>query len=263
MSSVNYFNTGYYTEQYYINTTIYEGPFDLLLELIERDELDITQLALAHITDQYLDHLHNLQDRNPAEVSAFLVIAARLIQIKSAILLPRPPSIEFINEEDPGNTLVQQLIQYRRFKEIAGILNERDKAGLRSYLRIAPPPINIKPKFNMCDITLDQFVQAAREILSDEQKNTNLDEVISFPRLTIRERIFSILDIIRVNQKVSFHTLIETRNRAEIVVTFLALLELIKRHIIRVQQENLFSDIQFYTINEWEEQDNFELEYKE
>src|SRR5512137_1310390 len=88
------------TEGYQISTPVYTGPLDLLLDLIEHAELDITSLALAQVTDQYLDYLEQIAERDPAEVSAFLVIAARLVQIKSAALLPKPPPVEQAQEVD-------------------------------------------------------------------------------------------------------------------------------------------------------------------
>ncbi|HWQ45830.1 MAG TPA: segregation/condensation protein A, partial [Longilinea sp.] len=131
---MNFQVAGHQTEGYQVATEVYEGPLDLLLELIERAELDITRLALAQVTDQYLSYLHLLQERNAAEVSAFMVIAARLIQIKSAALLPRPtldPSL--IEEEDPGEALARQLILYKKFKEKAAYLDQRSAQGLRTY----------------------------------------------------------------------------------------------------------------------------------
>ena len=106
---------------YKVATPVYEGPLDLLLGLIKRAELDITRLALAQVTDQYLAHLKTLTTHEPDEVSAFLVIATRLLQIKSEALLPRPPD-RAPDEEDPGEALARQLLTYKRFKEIAGIL---------------------------------------------------------------------------------------------------------------------------------------------
>ncbi|RPJ48201.1 MAG: hypothetical protein EHM21_07770, partial [Chloroflexi bacterium] len=115
-------------EGYRVNTPVYEGPLDLLLQLIERAELDITTLALAQVTDQYLAHLkilqkENDQGQNAAEVSGFLVIAARLLQIKSSALLPRMPvETDEEGEEDPGEALARQLVTYKRFKELSGML---------------------------------------------------------------------------------------------------------------------------------------------
>src|SRR5512135_468158 len=106
------------TTRYTVNTPVYQGPLDLLLQLIERAELDITRLALAQVTDQYLAHLRAMQDAPAEEVSAFLVIAAKLLQIKSEALLPRPP-VRVEGEEDPGEALARQLIIYKRYREIA------------------------------------------------------------------------------------------------------------------------------------------------
>jgi segregation and condensation protein A len=100
---------------YKVHTPVYEGPLDLLLNLIERAELDITALSLAMVTDQYLDYIHGLEQKDADEISAFLVIAARLLQIKSEALLPRPVVRE-PGEEDLGQSLVDQLRLYKRFK---------------------------------------------------------------------------------------------------------------------------------------------------
>jgi segregation and condensation protein A len=120
---------------YNVATPVYEGPLDLLLQLIERAELDITLLALAQVTDQYLDHLKTLPELSADEVSAFLVIAAKLIQIKSEILLPHPPTRE-PGEEDPGEALARQLLQYKRFMEIAKFLSNQQTLGLHTFIRL-------------------------------------------------------------------------------------------------------------------------------
>ncbi|HEY2979571.1 MAG TPA: segregation/condensation protein A, partial [Anaerolineales bacterium] len=120
---------------YKVHTPVYEGPMDLLLDLIERAELDITAVSLALVTDQYLNYLHGLDEANPDEISAFLVIAAKLVLIKSEALLPRPPA-RAPGEEDLGQTLVEQLKLYKRFKEIGGWLMDRQENNLRTYLRV-------------------------------------------------------------------------------------------------------------------------------
>ena len=111
---------------------------DLLLQLIERAELDITKLSLALITDQYLEYIHKLTDLEADEVSAFLVIAAKLLQIKSEALLPRPPQRE-PGEEDPGEALAKQLIMYKRYREIAAILNQREVRWVKNLLESCTP----------------------------------------------------------------------------------------------------------------------------
>ena len=114
--NVDFQIAGHQTEGYKISTEVYSGPLDLLLQLIEKAELDITRLALAQVTDQYLEYMHNLEEQDAAEVSAFLVIAAKLVQIKSSALLPRSPVPSLEPEEDPGEMLARQLIIYKRFK---------------------------------------------------------------------------------------------------------------------------------------------------
>ena len=233
----------YPTLDYQVQTAVYEGPLDLLLELIESADLDITTLSLAKVTDQFLAHLHQLPTQDPDEVSAFLVIASKLVQIKSAALLPRPPVIDLDTEEDTGEALVRQLKEYKKFKEVARLLEERERNGLRTYLRLASPMVQIETKLDPEDFSLAELVQAAQELLNVKNGFVSLDKVVSLPRVTIREKIKAIIEVFRRKQTVSFLSLIERKPRIEIVVTFLAILELIKQNIIEVSQEKSFSDI--------------------
>ena len=113
-------HVSYKEPTYSVETPVFQGPLDLLLYLIERAELDITTLALAEVTDQFLDYLQNLPELSVEEVSSFLLVAAKLLQIKSEALLPRPV-IREAGEEDPGEALARQLIEYKRYKEIAKV----------------------------------------------------------------------------------------------------------------------------------------------
>ncbi len=231
------------TEGYQISTPLYSGPLDLLLDLIERAELDITRLALAAVTDQYLDYLEKIVDRSPAEVSAFLVIAARLVQIKSAALLPRPPAIEHGEEVDDAEALARQLILYRRFKQLAAHLEELQTSGLHTYLRIAAPVAHFEARLDMSGITLADLMRAAWDVMGSETSLPALNEVVNMPRITIRERILSIIEMLKTYGSTRFKDVLQRRSRLEIVVTFLAMLELIKRDAIQVDQEGLFGEI--------------------
>lgn len=257
---------GHQTEKYQVATSVYEGPLDLLLELIERAELDITRLALAQVTDQYLEYIRSLQERNAAEVSAFLVIAARLLQIKSAALLPRPPMDHSgTEEEDPGEALARQLILYKRFKELAGYLHAREDAGLQTHLRLAAPPkIATQVKLDLSGITLVDFMDAARAIFFNKAALTSLDKVVTMPRVTIREKIRSILGQLRGLKSVTFRNLLNGGTpRVEIIVTFLAMLELIKRHIVSAEQSSLFGDIALAPLTEMNDTDDLPFEFDE
>jgi segregation and condensation protein A len=253
------------SETYRIDTDVYSGPLDLLLQLIEKAELDITKLALAQVTDQYLEYMHQLEQQNAAEVSAFLVIAARLVQIKSAALLPRPivPGIQF--EEDPGEALARQLLIYKRFKELAINLEQRDVDGLRTYLRLdSSPRTSFQSRLDLSELTLDALVQAAADVLKNNSNLPPLSEVVSFPRITIREKINTILEELRKGTGRTFQNILaDSRSRVEIVVTFLALLELVKRHLVGVNQTNLFGSIELTPEGELASLEDQDLEFVE
>lgn len=247
---------------YRVTTDVYEGPLDLLLQLIEHAELDITKLALAQVTDQFLEHLRGLQERAADEVSAFLVIAAKLIQIKSEVLLPRPPTRE-PGEEDPGEALRLQLLAYKKYRTIATLLAEREAAGLRTYLRIAPPP-RIEGTLDLSGITIEDLAAVASSLFNRPDARNSLSSVVPGPKVTIREKIRLIAHSLKLRTHVTFQKLLgEQRSRLDIVVTFLALLELIKRHLVTVHQEGLFGEIELEAVNDWNENEEFELEFGE
>ena len=256
---------GYQTEGYRIETDVYQGPLDLLLELIERAELDITHLALAQVTDQYLDYMHRLQLENPAEVSAFLIIATKLLLIKSNALLPKATSNLDAEEEDPGEALARQLILYKKFKDVANWMGERESEGYRSYLRIAPPPkILVQPKLDLSGVSLEDLITAAKEILLGRPPLPDLSTVVNLSRITIREKINFILEDLRKMGKTSFRRVLSKRtSRVEIVVTFLALLELVKQHIITANQTELFGDIDLNSSGELINNLEVEIEFEE
>ncbi len=251
----------YQAPAYTISTPVYEGPLDLLLQLIERAELDITRLALAQVTDQYLEHLRAAQQRAPEEVSAFLVIAARLVQIKSEALLPRPPQRE-ADEEDPGEALVRQLRAYKRYKEIGLWLGERDKRGWRAYLRLAPPP-KVEGRLDLQEVGLPELVEAARSVFLQARKSA-LTTVVAAPKVTIREKIRLIADTLRRKGRATFRSILGgRRSRVDVVVAFLAILELVKQRFVRASQEGLFGEIAIEPAEAWDEDAEFELEFGE
>jgi len=230
---------------YKITTDVFEGPLDLLLQLIENAELDITKVSLARVTDQYLKHLHDLVQRDPVEVSAFLVIAAKLVYIKSSILLPSTQDEGEETEEDIGDQLTRQLIEYKQFKDIANWLAERQLSGLRSYYRVAPPP-KIVEHLDISDVTIFDLIDILMDSYFKSEHETAMSEVVTISPLTIINRIKKIKEVLRTKQLIRFSELVAPdRSRLDIVVTFLALLELVKNHAITAMQQTLFSDIAF------------------
>lgn len=226
---------------YQIRLPVFEGPLDLLLHLIEREELDITTVALAQVTNQYLAYLAQLEQGRVKEWAHFLVVAAKLLLIKSLALLPRPPALS-PETEDMGDELVRQLQVYKRFKEIAALLHEREKQGLHGYVRIAPLP-RVEPQLDLGDVTLSDLLAAVREAL-DAMPAPPVGEVVAPITVTIAGQIARIEEQLAWRPQVHFRQLLsDVTTRVEVIVTLLALLELIKQDRVRVWQERLFGAI--------------------
>ena len=224
---------------YEVKLTVFEGPMDLLLQLIERRELDITTISLATVTDQYLAYIGMMENVEPDVLTDFLVIAARLILIKSQALLPRPPIAEE-EEEDLGQDLVRQLQEYKRFKEVAVLLKERDEKGLHSYIRLATTGITARVQIE--GVVLGDLVEAMRRVLISLPDEVSAPEVAR-PQFTISEKIAVIENLIS-GGKASFQRLLSAvTTRMEAIVTFLALLEMIKRGRVVVEQSTVFGEI--------------------
>jgi segregation and condensation protein A len=231
-------------DDYQIDTPVYQGPLDLLLQLIENAELDITTLALAQVTDQYLRHLEKLQDLPPDEISAFLVIAAKLIQIKSEALLPHQrESAE--DEEDLGNDLARQLIAYKRYKEIADLLAERKDKGYQTFIRLSPTKIAVRENLDLGEFGVSELYHLASRIFQKEIAKQSINTVVERPKITIKDKIEQITKRFEISDELTFRELLgESYSKLDIVISFLALLELIKGSFIKVVQVEIFDDIQ-------------------
>jgi segregation and condensation protein A len=247
---------------YTVQLPVFEGPLDLLLHLIERAELDITRVALAQVTDQFLDYLHQMQDRQMDLAASFIVIAARLLQIKSEVLLPRPPERE-VGEEDPGEALARQLRLYKKFKEVAQLLHLREAANLRTFLRLAPPP-KVAPRFDPARTTVEMLHRAAIAAFTRLPEPPPLGTIVAPPKVTIRDQIKRIVTDIRREGRAFFHRMMrDVSSRIEVVVAFLAMLELVKRRQIVARQSDLFGEIEIVPTETFSDQTDFELEFGE
>ena len=236
----NHMNTAI-PRQYEIRLPIFEGPLNLLLHLIEREELDVTTVALAQVTDQYMAYLAELEHREAKDLTNFLVVAAKLLLIKSLALLPRPPAL-LPEAEDVGDELVRQLQAYKRFKEIASLLHEREEKGLHGYVRIAPLP-RPEPQLDLGGVTLNDLLTAVQEAL-DAIPTPSAGEVVAPVTVTISEQITRIEHRLTRQRQVRFRDVLsEATTRVEIIVTLLALLELMKQDRVQVRQEQLFGEI--------------------
>lgn len=231
---------------YQVRLAVFEGPLDLLLQLIERRQLDITSVALAQVAGQYLEYIGELPEVQPAVLSDFLVVAARLLLIKSRALLPQPVQPQEEEGEDDAEALARQLIEYKLFKDAAAELRRRDEAGLHSYVRSAPldrGDLGLTPRLTLDGVTLDDLTDALRAVL-DRLAPGQEAEIIAPILWSITDKIGVIQQALAANGKVSFHRLLaDVRTRVEAIVTFLALLELIKARQVHVTQVATFGEI--------------------
>lgn len=237
--------------EFIVHLPVFEGPLDLLLHLIERRELDITQVSLAAVTDEYLEYLHQLEEVDPARVASFLVIAARLLVIKSRLLLPSeaPPPDE--DEEDEGEELVRALEVYRQFKQVAALLQEREVAGLRAYVREAPPP-DLEPRLVPDGTGLADLLAALRRVLAQvPEEPESVDTVVRPIKVTVRECARRLTERLRQGRPFRFEEMFKgVPTRQEVIATFLALLELIRLQRARVRQPEPFAPIEIEPVLE-------------
>lgn len=247
---------------YSVQLPVFTGPLDLLLQLVEREELEITAVALAQVTDQFLAAVRTIEALQLGDIADFLVVAAKLIYIKSEALLPRPHALRS-EEEDVGDELARQLLAYKKYKEIAGLLRERELQGLRTFVRIAAPP-KIERKLDLSNVTPDDLLAAVRRAMAALPDGPLVSAVVVPPKITIRDQIRLIGAGLRSGGRVSFRDLLaQATTRMEIVVAFLAVLELIKQRRVMAIQEKVFSDIEIRLVGEWVETEEFETEFAE
>ncbi len=232
--------------KYTIDLPVFTGPLDLLLHLIDREELDITAVSLAKVTEQYLDQIEQMKKNRMEQLIDFLLVGARLALIKSRALLPQEVMLAGDEEEDedPADALIRQLRQYRRFKLAAKWLHDREMHGLRTYLRVVPPP---KPhgQLDMSGVSMESLMAAVKAAL---KRAEDLEESVSLVRprrITIQDQIERLRFQVNSAANVRFKDLLSAKStRLEIAVTLLAVLELIKRREVLVLQESMFGPIE-------------------
>lgn len=239
-----------------IRLDAFEGPLDLLYHLIEKNEIDIYDIPIASLTEQYLEFLDVAEDRDMDGMSEFLLMAATLLEIKSKMLLPAPKNEE---EEgpDPREELVQRLLEYKKIKDVTDTLKEREEEAALVFYKEADASVaklKEQPPQELEDllqgITMDDLYRAFQRVMA--RKETKVDKVRSSFRsvqkdlFTVGEKMEYIRDllILRPHGQTAFHTIFrENAGKMEKVVTFLALLELIKQKEVQIAQERNFGEI--------------------
>lgn len=244
---------------YTIQLPVFEGPLDLLLRLIERAELEITSIAVAQVADQYLAHVRQMEAPEPRALSEFLVLAARLILIKSRALLPKAPPVS--QSADPSGDmlaeeLAEQLRVYQRLKQAAELFRAWEHEGRRVFSRSAPPPELPQLEAAPIQLSLRDMLRAIerrmRLLNASEPENETLALA---PRLTVREAAERIRQRLERQRWFTFTDLLSFHcTRQEVIVYLWAILELLKRQVVQVEQANLFGDISVGRGSAWQAQ---------
>jgi segregation and condensation protein A len=231
---------------YKVKLEVFEGPLDLLLYLIKQDEVDIHDISLERITSQYLDYLQAFKELNIELAGEFIVMAANLIYLKSRSLLPieQQPPEEDASEEDPRWELIRQLIEYKKFKEAAAELHLRELEQERIFSREEAALSALPEPLRLGEVGIFQLINAFQTVIKRIDAREDVQEIFG-ERFSVSEKIDAILQRVATGNRLRFSDLFgAVVSRLEVVVTFLALLELIRLKQVRAVQKNIFEEIE-------------------
>lgn len=231
------------TSPYTVRLEMFEGPLDLLLHLINKNELDITNIPIALITEQYLEYLKLMRVLNLDVAGEYLLMASTLLHIKSKILLPASPEKEDEEGEDPRAELVRRLLEYQTYKKAAAELERRPMLDRDVFVRLIPEDTEAKEEEEAIEVSLVELLEAFRQVL-ERIKPEVFHEVI-LEHITVEAKIQEILSLLQKEKRsMAFHLLFqEDASRKMVVITFLAILELVKTRLIRLFQSAPFETI--------------------
>ncbi|MBE7495585.1 MAG: segregation/condensation protein A [Verrucomicrobiaceae bacterium] len=230
---------------YKVKLEIFEGPLDLLLYLIKKEEIEIYDVSLERITRQYLDYIDTFKMLNIELASEFIVMAANLMYIKSRELLPKDvqPPDEEAEEDDPRWELIRQLVEYKKFKEAAGFLGFQEVKSDEFFATTPEMPDLEAPVMSLGQVGIFDLIRAFQRVLKRFEKADDFREIVN-DRFTVADKIEELLNIVPVGGRVRFEELFTSASsRGEVIVTFLAMLELIKLNHLQVEQEQLLGEI--------------------
>ena len=239
----------YNPDSYEVHLENFDGPLDLLWFLIRRSKIDINEIFLSEITEQYLASMSQIETLDLERASEFIEVAACLIEIKSKALLPRPPVIED-PMDDPEKTLIRRLEEYRLFKEASKQIKEIETTG--QHYRNPDPSVG-KPRLVLADMTMDGLVNALKKMfLKLEMKaQANQERSLVKDRFTVAEKVSQIREVFHEADTVKFTDLFdEDYNKSEIITTFQAMLELLKGQYFKAEQHEVFGEILLHRIHE-------------
>jgi segregation and condensation protein A len=232
---------------YKLKLDVFEGPFDLLLAMIDKGELDLFKVSLTQITAGFLEYIRTMQKYNIVIAGEFLLMAAYLLEMKSKMLLPEVPKAE--EQEDllaVEEELLQRLAEYKLYKGLANSLRERKDVFQKVYTRYKPEEALEDREIFLVEVSMKDLVAAFKRVWDIAESREKTSE-ITLEVFSVKEMISAILE--KINNKpegVSFESLFVRYIKAEIIVTFLAILELMKQKMVRIMQNDTFGEIYIY-----------------
>lgn len=232
--------------EYEVKIDNFEGPLDLLLHLIKESKVDIWEISIADIAEEYLAYIQKMEKLNLNIASEYLVMASELIEMKSRMLLPRQEKdVGEEEEEDPKERLIRRLVEYQKYKEITKNFKELESLRQEFYTKA---PDNLKEYVEegvvpSSDVTLEDLMLAFQKFLNRKELEKPLQTTVTKKEITVEERRKSIRDILTKRKRVDFFELFEVVTKEYIVVTFLAILEMAKKQELLIKQESDFSQI--------------------
>lgn len=229
---------------YTLKINDFEGPMDLLLHLIKESKMNVFDFKVEEIVKSYLDYINKMQEINLTIASSYLVMASELIEIKSRMLLPTKPKEEE-EEEDPKERLINRLIEYQKYKEVTDDFKELEKERKMIFTKL-PEDISeyvTETSIQNSNLTVQDLVDALNNFLSRQKDKVVLETKVTKKELTVEQRRTDIKKIIYSRKKLDFFELFDVLNREYVVVTFLAVLEMVRKHEINIIQENNFDNI--------------------
>ncbi|OWZ83973.1 segregation and condensation protein A [Natranaerobius trueperi] len=230
--------------KYQITLPNFEGPLDLLYHLAKKAEVDIYEVSISEITDQYISYIEEWEKFNLEIASEFLVMAARLMELKSKQLLPKTPSsVDEEDEEDPKQQLINQIIEYKFFKEIAHHLKEKENERLQVYWREEAIKPDEKKELKIGELKIHDLLKAIHNVLN-KQKKDNAIKNIETKEISISEQKEMLLRLLRCKKGIMFEELFEKiSSKAEIIATFLGLLDMVKERRVDISQQDISSPL--------------------
>lgn len=229
---------------YEVKINEFEGPLDLLLHLIKKSNIDIYDISLVEITNQYLDYINKMEELNLDIASEYLVLASELLQYKSSMLLPKKEETLDDYEEDFKSELIKKLVDYKKYKEVCETFKVLEENRSNFYTK-TPSDISLysEKSLNNDNVTVDDLIDAFKKFMERREFEKPLNTKITTKELSVSDRVVEIRNMLRNKKSVNFMELFTRRDKSYVVVTFLSILEMAKDLEISIEQDNNFNDI--------------------